>query len=135
AKKGLTITISQIAIKKGKISVEDRSRAALRSLKTGIDLNSSIEMKEGFASKGRISLNDLTAQLNPITKKPLKVSKLEIPYEFRNDLLTIERLKVLTCQGELKAEAKIDLKKREYDLKVKIEKMNPKSKLKQTKLR
>ncbi|MCK4648362.1 AsmA family protein, partial [bacterium] len=123
AKKGLTLTISQVAIKKGEISLEDRSRAALRSLKTGIDLTSSIEMKKGFASKGRISLNDLTAQMNPTTKKPLKISKLEIPYEFRDNLLTIKSLKVLTCQGELRAEAKIDLKKTEYDLKAKIEKM------------
>ncbi|MBA7669013.1 hypothetical protein ES703_77138 [subsurface metagenome] len=123
AKKRLTLTISQIAIKKGKISLEDKSRAALRSLKTGIDLTSSIEMKEGFASKGRIGLNDLTAQMNPTTKKPLKISELEIPYEFRDNLLTIESLKILTCQGELEAEAKIDLKKTEYDLKAKIEKM------------
>ncbi len=120
----MTLTISQIAIKKGKISLEDRSKTALKSLKTGIDLTSSIEMKEGFASKGRISLNDLTAQMNPTTKKPLKISKLEIPYEFRNNLLTIESLKVITCQGELKAEAKIDFKKTEYDLKAKIEKMD-----------
>lgn len=123
AKKGLTLTISQVAIKKGKVSLEDRSKAALKSLKTGIDLTSSIEMKEGFGSKGRISLNDLTAQMNPTTKKPLEVSKLEIPYEFKDNLLTIESLKILTCQGELKAEAKINLKKTEYDLKAKIEKM------------
>ncbi len=123
AKKRLTLTISQVAIKKGKVSLEDRSRAALRSLKTGIDLTSSIGMKEEFTSKGRISLNDLTAQMNPTTKKPLNISKLEIPYEFRDNLLTIKSLKVLTCQGELKAEAKIDLKKTEYDLKAKIEKM------------
>ena len=122
-KKGLTLTISQIAIKKGKISVEDRSRAALKSLKTGIDLSSSIEMKEGFASKGKLSLSNLTAQMNPTTKKPLKVSKLEIPYEFRDNQLTIKDLKILTCQGELKVEARIDLKKTAYDLKVKIEKM------------
>ncbi len=120
---GLTLTISQIAIKKGKISVEDRSRAALKSLKTGIDLSSSIEMKEGFASKGKLSLSNLTAQMNPTTKKPLKVSKLEIPYEFRDNQLTIKDLKILTCQGELKVEARIDLKKTAYDLKVKIEKM------------
>ncbi|MCG2678212.1 AsmA family protein, partial [bacterium] len=133
AKKGLTLTISQVVIKKGEVSLEDRSKAALKSLKTGIDLNSSIEvnpaptsrggMKEGFTSKGRINLNDLTAQMNPPTKKPLKVSKLEIPYEFKDNLLTIESLKVSTCRGELKAEAKIDLKKTEYDLKTKIEKM------------
>jgi len=123
AKKELTLTISRVAIKKGKISLEDRSKATLKSLKTGIDLISSIEMKEGFDSQGRISLNDLTAQMNPTTKKPLEVSKFEIPYEFRDNLLTIESLKILTCQGELKVEAKIDLKKTEYDLKAKIEKM------------
>ena len=123
AKKGLTLTISQVAIKKGKVSLEDRSKAALRSLKTGIDLTSSIEMKRGFALKGRISLNDLTAQMNPAAKKPLEVSKLESPYEFKDNQLTIKDLKILTCQGELKAEAKIDLKKTEYDLKAKIEKM------------
>lgn len=122
-KKGLTLTISQVVIKKGEVSLEDRSQAALKSLKTGIDLSSSIEMKEGFASKGRINLNDLTAQMNPTTKKPLKVSKLEIPYEFKDNLLTIESLKAATCPGELKAEAKIDLKKTEYNLKAKIEKM------------
>jgi len=119
----LTVTISQVAIKKGEVSLEDRSGAALKSLKTGLDLTSSIETKEGFASKGKINLNDLTAQMNPATKKPLKVSKLEIPYEFRDNLLTIKSLKALTCQGELKVEARLDLKKTEYDLKAKIEKM------------
>lgn len=123
AKKGLTLTISQVVIKKGEVSLEDRSTAALKSLKTGIDLSSSIELKEGFASKGRINLNDLIAQMNPATKKPLKVSKLEIPYEFKDNLLTIESLKASTCPGELKAEAKIDLRKTEYNLKAKIEKM------------
>jgi uncharacterized protein involved in outer membrane biogenesis len=122
-KKGLTLTISRVAIKKGKVSLEDRSRAALKSLKTGIDLTSSIKIEEGFVSRGRINLYDLTAQMNPTTKKPLKISKLEIPYEFKNNRLTIESLRVSTCQGELKAEAKIDLKKTEYDLKAKIEKM------------
>jgi len=123
AKKELTLTISRVAIKKGEVSLEDRSKAALKSLKTGIDLNSSIEMKRGFVSRGRIILNDLTAQMNSPTKNSLKISKFEIPYKFRDNLLTIEGLKVLTCQGELKAEAKIDLKKTEYELKAKIEKM------------
>ncbi len=123
AKKGLALTISQVAIKKGEVSLEDRSKAALKSLKTGIDLNSSIEMKRGLALKGRIILNDFSAQMNSPTKNPLKISKFEIPYKFRDNLLTIEGLKVLTCQGELKAEAKIDLKKAEYELKAKIEKM------------
>lgn len=119
----LALTISQVVIKKGEVSLEDRSSAALKSLKAGIDLSSSIEMKEGFASRGRINLTNLTAQMNPTTKKPLKVSKLEIPYEFKDGLLTIESLKASTCPGELKAEAKIDLKKTEYNLKAKIEKM------------
>jgi len=92
-KKGLALTISQVTIKKGEVSLEDRSKAALKSLKTGIDLNSSIEMKRGFVSRGRIILNDLSAQMNSPTKNPLKIS------------------------------TKIDLKKAEYELKAKIEKM------------
>lgn len=121
---GLTLTISQVAIKKGEITLEDRSKAApLKSLKTGLDLTSSIEMKGGIAAKGKISLNDLIVQLNPTTKKPLKISKFEIPYEFKDNQLTIKDLKVLTCQGELKVEAKIDFEKTEYNLKVIIEKM------------
>jgi uncharacterized protein involved in outer membrane biogenesis len=118
-KQAIALTISQVAIKNGRITLEDRSKSALRSLTATLDLTSSIEMKEGLLSRGKISLSEIAAQMNPSGTKPLAIAKLEIPYEFANNLVTIENLLGVLCQGELKMEAKIDLEKIKYNLKIK----------------